>query len=165
MNNHIQDSIKIPQIYVYTTDTYSKREWQGSRNGCGVLKIGFTNRVDASRRIDEQWPIKLPDEMRYELLWKIIAIDDQGKVFSDKYLHKYLENEKGFTKVNNSEWFECTLDEVKSSVFEIIKSEQYSRPRQLNFKPRPEQLSAIEQTSNYFLSYPGRLVNHMVLNP
>lgn len=42
-----------PQIYAYTEPHYKEREWEGARQGKGLLKIGYTERKDVLTRIWE----------------------------------------------------------------------------------------------------------------
>ena len=50
MRSNFISSLGEPKIYAYTTPEYSKRKWSGTREGVGLLKIGYTER-DVEARI------------------------------------------------------------------------------------------------------------------
>ena len=60
-----------PKIYAYSTPEYAKRKWLGTREGLGLLKIGYTER-DVEARMREHFPTKGPDKNPY----KIMLVDD-----------------------------------------------------------------------------------------
>ncbi len=148
-------NIGTPRIYVYTTPVNKKDGW---------LKIGFTERVGtkeeaAEKRISEQVTnIVMPNaDIHYEILWIEDAVCDNKECFTDKDIHKILETvlkKNRFYDANNtaSEWFQCSLDDIKSAINYI----KHNIPIGTNvnkdsFKPRKEQIDAIEVTKNYFL--------------
>ena len=55
------DSLKVPKIYCYTTPEYKEK---------GYIKVGYTTQ-DVEKRIKEQFPILMPDEHDYEILYSI----------------------------------------------------------------------------------------------
>ena len=79
-----------PQIYAYTEPHYKDREWEGSRQGKGLLKIGYTERKEVLARIWEQFPTKKADIQPFELVFVSEAVDDKGAVFKDHLLHRLL---------------------------------------------------------------------------
>lgn len=143
-------STKKPKIYAYTTPTNQ-----------GSIKVGYTTRDDVRTRIEEQVAnILMPNKDNiYTLLLEESAEYNikSGFYFNDKIVHQCLK-EKGFNpiKVNGqeSEWFNCTLDDVKQVIFEIKNNTKTSKGRTVNYKPRPEQQEAIKITSSYFNNHP-----------
>ena len=54
---------KVPTIYVYTTPYYKNKNWyQGTRDGKGILKIGYTEQEDEEDRIKQQFPTLMPGQ-------------------------------------------------------------------------------------------------------
>ena len=133
---------KFPQIYVYSMEN----------NYPGCLKIGFTTRKDVRKRIKEQFSIQFPDGVPpYELIWYEDAFDEKGNQFTDKNVHDYLKN-KEFNQ-RAEEWFECSIEDVKSAILAIKKGIKISEKRFNDFKMRPEQEAAVNKTTNYFKSF------------
>ncbi|MDO4507926.1 MAG: restriction endonuclease, partial [Candidatus Saccharibacteria bacterium] len=137
---------KRPQIYAYS-----------SPNQPG-LKVGYTERVvksgsdfDAVKERIEEGLVKTPNK-QYEIEHYEPAITEIGEFFNDHLVHKWLRN-FGVKQIAG-EWYDADVETVKS----IIKAIKNGRPESGNsnkkdFKPRPEQLDAIEQTSEYFNKY------------
>ena len=133
---------KFPQIYVYSMEN----------NYPGCLKIGYTTRKDVRKRIKEQFSIQFPDGVPpYELKWYEDAFDENGNPFTDKTVHDYLKN----IGVNQraEEWFECSIEDVKSAIIAVKKGIKNIERRFNDFKMRPEQEAAVIKTSNYFKSF------------
>lgn len=137
-----------PTIYAYTEPHYKERAWTGARTGHGLLKIGYTERKDALKRIWEQFPTKKADVQPFELLLKAEAIDSAGAVFRDHLVHRLLV-ERGVTRLNG-EWFECTVAELETLVAELKVGKSLSLGRHLQFGMRPEQQAAVTETAEYF---------------
>lgn len=144
-----------PQIYAYTEPHYKEREWLGSRQGKGLLKIGYTARKDVATRIWEQFPTKKADVQPFEIVFISEAIDDKGEVFTDHRLHKLL-TERGVHRPNG-EWFECTLEELETIVSEVKKGVSLTLGRNQAFGMRPEQETAVMLTSEYFAQHSKEL--------
>ena len=126
-----------PQIYVYEDN----RE-------LGKLKVGYTTKENPLDRIKEQYGATVSSkEAPYKLLWKTEAIKEDGTHFTDKAIHRVLK-EKGFE--NYHEWFTCSLEDVKSAVLTIKKGIENEEKRSEDFKMRPEQQQAVQQTVSYF---------------
>jgi hypothetical protein len=140
-----------PSVYVYTTPEYAKRSWVGTKEGTGLLKIGYTTR-DALTRVREQFPIRLPDVQPFTLLLDEPAIDDKGNFFTDKTIHQRLKA-KGFHNING-EWFECTLEDVKVCIAEIKQDQRLSSSRHNTYGMRPEQAHAVKITVDYYKQFP-----------
>lgn len=138
-----------PQIYAYTEPHYKEREWEGARQGKGLLKIGYTERKDVLTRIWEQFPTKKADVQPFELVFVSEAVDDKGAVFKDHLLHRLLV-ERGVRRVNG-EWFECTLVELETLVAEVKLGRSLTLGRHQTFGLRPEQEAAVVATADYFI--------------
>ena len=106
-----------PQIYAYTEPKYKEREWEGARQGKGLLKIGYTERKDVLNQIGEQFPPKKADVQPYELLFVTEAVDDNGAVFKEQLLYRLLLD-RGVRRING-DWLECTLKELETLVAEV----------------------------------------------
>lgn len=143
--------VRHPKIYVFTEPQYADRPWTGAREGKGLLKVGYTARENAKDRIKEQYATKKADANPYTFLHAEEAIDAKGAVFRDSLIHRLLE-EKGVRRVHG-EWFECTLDEVRTAISEIKTGKPLSAGRHQTFGMRPEQREAVELTSNYFRQF------------
>lgn len=137
-----------PKIYAYTEPQFENQSWTGARTGVGLVKVGFTSRsVDA--RMKEHFPTNSPTAIKYKLLYVEDAITSSGEFFTDHAIHKKLQ-EMGARRFKNSEWFECTVDEVKNAIL-AQKTGKSLNPAVVNkFPMRPEQKAAVETTSKYF---------------
>jgi len=149
MKEIIQKAIE-PKIYAYTTPQYKNLLWQGKKEGKGLLKVGYTEK-DVEQRVKEQFSTKRPESSPFEILLNESAVDDGGKFFTDHIVHKKLE-EKGFKRVAG-EWFECSVDDLKSVILEIKMGVVISDNRCQNFNLRPEQQEAVNITAKYFKKY------------
>lgn len=142
---------KIPRIYAYTEPQYKNTPWKGKRSGNGLIKVGYTTK-SAYERISEQFGTNKPIENPFEILLDEIAIREDGTYFTDKDVHKVLEKMNCF-RFEHSEWFECTLEEVKQAIFAVRNHKTDATKRIANFKMRPEQEKAVKITSEYFRKY------------
>lgn len=149
---------KIPRIYAYTEPQYKETPWQGKRQGRGLIKVGFTTRLSAVERIAEQFGTNKPTSTPFEILLDEIAIrnDIEKTYFTDHEVHKVLEN-LGCYRFPNTEWFECTLEEVEQAIFAVKNHKIDVSKRIANFKMRPEQTQAVKMTSEYFRKYSYKL--------
>ena len=126
-----------PQIYVYEDN----RE-------LGKVKVGYTTKKNPLERIKEQYGATVSSkEVPYKFLWKTEAIKEDGSHFTDKAVHRVLK-EQGFEHYH--EWFVCSLEDVKSAVLTIKKGIENEEKRSEDFKMRPEQKQAVQQTVSYF---------------
>ena len=73
-----------PTIYAYedTNLQYS-----------GLLKIGYTT-VDAQTRVAQQYPTLRPGKLPYKIVLEESAIRNDGSVFIDQDVHRYLRQRK-----------------------------------------------------------------------
>ena len=143
---------KIPRIYAYTEPQFKDTQWKNKRYGKGLIKIGFTTK-SVQERIAEQFGTNKPIDNPYEILLDEIAIRKDGTYFTDHDVHKVLER-AGYYKFPNTEWFECTLEEVEQAIFAVKNHKTEISKRIADFKMRPEQEKAVELTSDYFRKYP-----------
>lgn len=143
---------KIPRIYAYTEPQFKETPWKNRRQGKGLIKVGFTTKT-ANERIAEQFGTNKPIDNPYEILLDEIAIRKDGTYFTDHDVHKVLER-AGYYKFPNTEWFECTLEEVEQAIFAVKNHKTDISKRIADFKMRPEQAKAVELTSDYFRKYP-----------
>ena len=81
MKNELLPSQKHPQIYIFTTQNYKNKNWEGVKKGRGLLKVGYTEQLNVLNRIDQQFPTKTPEITPYELIFKTTAIDESGTIF------------------------------------------------------------------------------------
>ena len=144
---------KIPRIYAYTEPQYKETIWQGKRQGKGLIKVGFTTRLSAIERVAEQFGTSKPTSTPFEMLLDEIAIRNDNTYFTDHEVHKVLEK-LGCYRFPNSEWFECTLEEVQQAIFAVKNHKTEVSKRIANFKMRPEQEQAVKVTSEHFRRYP-----------
>jgi hypothetical protein len=144
--------VRHPKIYAYQLDKFKDEKWTGNRPGKGLIKVGYTDR-DVSARIREQLHgVKMPIDTPYELLLSQPAITNSGQAFRDHEVHKALVA-AGVTR-REGEWFECRADEVQAIIERLQLGESTStgdinlRPK-VSFRPRPEQIAAVDQTAAY----------------
>ena len=142
---------KIPKIYAYTEPQFKDTQWKNKRYGKGLIKIGFTTN-SVQKRIAEQFGTNKPIDNPYEILLEEIAIRKDGTYFTDHDVHKILER-TGYYKFPNTEWFECTLEEVEQAIFAVKNHKTELTKRIANFSMRPEQAQAVKVTSEYFRRY------------
>ncbi|NDB70226.1 MAG: GIY-YIG nuclease family protein [Methylocystaceae bacterium] len=132
MSVSLVGGVRHPKIYAYTIDQYKKSAWRGGRKGSGLIKVGETQR-DVAVRIREQLEaVKMPISTPYELYLAEPAITKDGRVFTDKEVHRALQR-AGVTNVDG-EWFECTAEEEHALNFLCVQNKkQRLRKRQSIF--------------------------------
>jgi hypothetical protein len=127
-----------PTIYAYE-DTNPLYE--------GLLKVGYTT-VDAQTRVKQQYPTLRPGKPPYRIVLEEPSMRNDGTVFTDHDVHNYLRI-IGVKKVKG-EWFHCPVDDVKRALIAVRTGQLNEENRSLDFKMRPEQEAAVEQTAAYF---------------
>ncbi len=130
-----------PTIYAYE-DTNPQYK--------GLLKVGYTKN-DAKTRVAQQYPTVRPGELPYKIVLEESAMRNDGSIFLDHDVHRYLK--KIGIKHKAGEWFECTIKDVKAAILSIKKGELNEDSRTLDFGLRPEQEQAINKTITYFKSF------------
>jgi len=129
-----------PTIYAYE-DT--------NPNHKGLLKIGYTTR-DVEVRVREQFPVAQPEEHPYKIVFVESAIRDDGTVFLDYPLHRWLERHDHESV--GGEWYRCTVDDVRAAWIAVRDRTENIEERNQNFEMRPEQFEAVYRTREYFYS-------------
>lgn len=135
-----------PQIYAWwTPDVPKYKNW---------LKIGYTTRT-AEERIAEQASQMIIDK---KVLWHYDARFMNGSgYFDDHDLHDYLTRIKKIPREVGSEWFDYTPDMKKSEQdfqdFVFQKFEQADELEHQDYILRQEQVSAVNQTLEYFKTH------------
>ncbi|GHV83545.1 type III restriction endonuclease [Spirochaetia bacterium] len=138
-----------PSIYAY--------EEPGNPELSGFLKIGFTN-GDVKKRVAQQYPTARPGRPPYRIVLEKSAMKNDGSHFMDYDIHSILRkrgflNPKTATGSSKTEWFKCTVDDVKAVILAIRNDEDYEANRTWEFKMRPEQRAAVEKTAAYLTSF------------
>ncbi|MEY8291573.1 GIY-YIG nuclease family protein [Carnobacteriaceae bacterium 52-44] len=115
----------------------------------GLLKVGYTARK-VTERVSEFDSIKTPDGLSsYEVIYSEPAMYSDGSTFKDYAVHRALEN-RGFKGLNGSEWFDCSLNDVKAAILAVKNGTINFENRTNDFRMRPEQKRAVEVTKRYF---------------
>lgn len=146
------------KIYVYDTHQAATTEWSGGRKGLGLLKIGET-RGSVDARIKAQMQGVPGGE--YNLYLEEEAKDINGDIFSDHDIHKILENDMGCIRVRGTEWFECTLDEVKEALSRTKSGYRCGKPNNKR-ENKPRNIDELKRISPYNIialmkKYPDKL--------
>jgi hypothetical protein len=128
-----------PTIYAY--------ELIGVDSHRNLLKVGYTVR-NAKKRVAEQLKTS---RLKYKIVLEEDAIRSDGSTFTDHEVHKSLIRHS--IKREDGEWFRCTLKDLRLAINNVKDRKFTVESRDLNFKMRPEQLAAVEKTSEYFLNY------------
>lgn len=130
----------IPTIYAYSDISYP-----------GCLKVGYTA-VDVDKRVAQQYPTKRPDgSVPYSIVLRESAMLDDGSSFMDHDVHRALRK-MGIKQLGDTEWFKCTVDDVKAAIIAIKTGKKNYERRTENFHMRPEQEAAVAKTIAYFNS-------------
>lgn len=127
-----------PTIYAYES-THPQHK--------AMLKIGYTSR-DARTRVAEQHPIVTPGDPIYKIVLEESAVRNDGTVFTDHEVHRYLRKAK--IKKAAGEWYVCGLKGVRAAINAVRERKSYELTRDQSFKMRPEQQAAVEKAAEYF---------------
>jgi len=101
----------------------------------------------------------MPVDIEPDIMLVEAAITDDGRVFTDKEVHAALtkagyhriKKGGGARKGRDTEWFECTKNEVEAAIQAVREGIDLPSARPVaNFPMRPEQKRAVEQTADYF---------------
>ncbi|MCI6383722.1 MAG: DEAD/DEAH box helicase family protein [Subdoligranulum variabile] len=129
-----------PMIYAYQDHVPEHK---------GLLKVGYTA-IDVDTRVAQQFPTKTPDGKKpYDIVFREEAMYDDGSSFTDHDVHRILER-RGFHRLNGSEWFRCSVQDVRAAVVALKSHTLNLENRTQTFKMRPEQERAVEMTRHYF---------------
>lgn len=132
-----------PIIYAYSDTRFP-----------GCLKVGDTERpIDV--RMKEHYPTLTPG-ISYEVEYVESALNADGAIFRDHDVHKALEA-KGIMALKDpegkkTEWYKCTVDDVKAAILAVKTGTANIESRTQNFPMRPEQARAVAKTKAYFES-------------
>jgi len=130
-----------PKIYAYE-DTHPQYE--------GLLKVGYTTK-SVQERVAAQYPTLRPGEPPYRILLEESAMCNDGTVFTDHDVHRYLRGQ-GIPNPEG-EWFQCTVEDVCAAILSIRRGELNEEQRTLEFPMRPEQVEAVARTVAYFRNF------------
>lgn len=136
-----------PIIYAYCEpDNYQLK---------GMLKVGYTSRT-IDERMHEHYPTLKPGEKPYEVVFAEPAMRTDGTSFMDHEVHANLEA-NGLRRLKDregkkTEWFRCTVDDVKAAYLAVRDRAENVERRTQDFKMRPEQEAAVHKTEAYFHS-------------
>jgi len=165
----LTEGVRHPKIYAWTDPDHADVVWEGKRAGVGLLKVGYTDRDDAAKRIRESRGVKTPKSKPFEVLLTRTAVTADGAAFKDHAVHDALVR-AGVRRVpdadgDQTEWFECTVDEVHAAVDAVVANTQLASLRtKSKFGMRPEQAAAVEQTAEYFAASAGDEPAHFLWN-
>lgn len=129
-----------PTIYAYEEPNNSAVR--------GMLKIGYTDRT-AEIRVAEQFPIAKPGGKPYKIVFTGSAIYNDGSTFTDGVIHRYLRRHHVYNP--EGEWFECTVNQLKSAYNAVKNRTYYEDNRYNNFCMRVEQQRAVNMTKEFYL--------------
>ncbi len=126
-----------------------------NRDVKGMLKVGYTART-LEERMHEHYPTLKPGPVPYEVVFVAPAMRTDGTTFMDHEIHENLAL-NGFKKQRDhdgkkTEWFRCTLDDVKAAYIAVRDRAENVERRTRDFKMRPEQETAVHKTEAYFHS-------------
>ena len=131
----------IPMIYAYQTPGIPYHE--------GWTKIGYTEKQDVRRRIEQQTHTA---GIRWELCWMDNAMykDGSGQYFTDHEFHDYLEGVKKVSREPGTEWFQIGGDDSQR-LFQKFASRRAEKPVDgSTYQLRQEQQEAVAKTKAYF---------------
>src|SRR5680860_1508466 len=123
------------RIYVYSAPGYD---------------VGWTGRPDPRVRIKEQTGTVYPDGDGIVVHLDEPAVRDDGTPFADHDVHKVLDA-AGVQR--SSEVVDATLAEVRAAIAATRAGRTYDPTRTDDFKMRPEQRAAVEQTAAYLFEH------------
>lgn len=153
-DNYVTSKTKSrPIIYAFSDPRYP-----------GCLKVGYTTRP-IEERMKEHYPTLLPDGPKpYTVVLTESAMRNDGSEFMDHDVHKVLEARKIHARKDSSgkktEWFKCTVDDVKAAIVAVRTGDLGSTPRTQMFPMRPEQQRAVSMTKAYFEAEEKKNHNH-----
>ena len=142
------------RIYVYSAPGYdvawTRTVGSTTLEGRGRLKVGWTGRPDPRVRIKEQTGTVYPDGDGIVVHLDEPAVRDDGTPFADHDVHKVLDA-AGVQR--SSEVVDATLAEVRAAIAATRAGRTYDPTRTDDFKMRPEQRAAVEQTAAYLFEH------------
>lgn len=132
----------VPTIYCYILP--------GVKSHDGYMKVGYTDREDVEKRINEQLHTSA---IKHITLYTESAMRPDGSCFLDHDIHAILKR-RGFHQLNEgedkNEWFDCSVDDVKAAIVELKTGQRFADNRTETFGMRKEQQQAVDMTYGYF---------------
>jgi molybdopterin-guanine dinucleotide biosynthesis protein len=137
---HPKTEVK-PIIYAYSDTRFP-----------GCLKVGYTDRT-VEERMHEHYPTLTPGQS-YKVEYVESALNAEGAIFTDHDVHRVLEI-GGIRAIRTkhgkkSEWYKCSVNDVKAAILAVKTSSVNFENRTQNFNMRPEQQRAVNMTKTYF---------------
>ena len=135
-----------PMIYAYEDIRYP-----------GMLKVGYTT-IEVEKRVAQQFPVVLPGDKPYKIVFAEPAIRNDGSTFMDHEIHSKLRK----SKIENpdGEWFKCTVNDLTACYISVRDRVENEENRTRDFKMRPEQKDAVDRTITFYQKakkeYPDR---------
>jgi hypothetical protein len=117
----------------------------------GRIKVGETERAVSSRVKEQVNTAGLSDVA--EILLDEPAVAADGRAFRDLDVHAVLKKMEGVTHQTDGggvEWFECSIEQVRSAYNSVYAGDAFTRVRDKSFGLREEQTRAIEMADAYF---------------
>lgn len=140
-------------IYAYTHEGNAKA-WRrpSGQKGDAWIKVGQTAHPGVDR-VRQQVLTAFPGLQGVQILFHSEpATRPDGTVFSDHEVHRVLSRAGSVNP--GGEWFEATEKEVWAAVRSLQRGLPFDPTRIQDFKPRPEQGRAVEQTAAFFRAHP-----------
>ena len=130
-----------PIIYAYSDTRFP-----------GCLKVGYTDRP-IEVRMHEHYPTLTPGAS-YKIEHVESAMNNDGAIFMDHEVHDALEK-RGIRALKSSdgkktEWYKCTVDDVKAAIIAVKTYSTNYENRTATFPMRPEQARAVKLTKAYY---------------
>lgn len=117
----------------------------------GRIKVGETSRTVGSRVKEQVSTAGLADVV--EILMDEPAVTMTGRSFGDDAVHGELKKLPGVTHLAGGggvEWFQCSVQDVKSAYNSVVHETTFTRIRDKNFELRDEQIAAVDAADAYF---------------
>jgi hypothetical protein len=118
----------------------------------GFIKVGETTRAVSDRVLEQVTTAGLSDLV--EILMDEPAVAINGSGFRDVDVHERLRQLPGVkqkTTGGGVEWFECTIEQVKTAYNGLVAGRVYATVRDKRFGLRDEQRRAVELAHEYLL--------------
>lgn len=143
LNDILHDRPTItPQIYGYIYPSVPDHN--------GYIKVGYTDKEDVEERINEQLGT---GTIHHQTVLVESAMRADGSCFTDHDIHKILKR-KGKKQFDfgdkKNEWYQCTVDDIKSAIIELRTGKRIEDQRTADFEMRFEQKKAVDDTFLYF---------------
>jgi hypothetical protein len=116
----------------------------------GRIKVGETGRSVKDRVYEQVKTAGLSDVV--EILLDEAAVTRDGRAFGDKDVHAELKKSPAvqhLTEGGGVEWFQCSLEDVRSAYNSVVEGTSFTRVREKSFRPRAEQQAAVDAADEY----------------